>query len=297
MFNKGIAIAGNILTDIVKTIDCYPKMGMLSNISNISRGVGGCVPNTAINLKKIDNSVPVFALGKIGDDDNGKYAVEQMQLHGIDCKGVVTDESAPTSFSDVMSILGGERTFFHARGANAKFGIEDINLDALECDIFHIGYLLLLDKFDEKDSQYGTVMARLLKQVQDKGIKTSVDAVSDSSSDFPAIIKPALKYCDYIIFNEVECCNIWGIEPCDSEGNPIIENIKEAMLQTLKAGVREKVVVHCKKVGFCLDKSGQFTIVPSLSIPRDMIMGSVGAGDSFCAAALYSIYNEFSDEK
>ena len=38
MFGKkrGIAIAGNIITDFVKNIDIYPKTGMMSNVSDIS---------------------------------------------------------------------------------------------------------------------------------------------------------------------------------------------------------------------------------------------------------------------
>ena len=42
---KGITIAGNILTDIVKQIDCYPKIGMLANVTEISQAVGGCAPH------------------------------------------------------------------------------------------------------------------------------------------------------------------------------------------------------------------------------------------------------------
>lgn len=69
---KGIALAENILTDNVKTVSDYPKQGMLANILSVSRGVGGCVPNTAIDIAKIDRSVPLYALGKIGDDEHGR---------------------------------------------------------------------------------------------------------------------------------------------------------------------------------------------------------------------------------
>ena len=37
---KGIAVAGNILVDIVKSIDTYPEKGMLVNINDISMAVG-----------------------------------------------------------------------------------------------------------------------------------------------------------------------------------------------------------------------------------------------------------------
>ncbi len=292
---KGIAIAGNILTDIVKNIDCYPNIGMLSNITSISRAVGGCVPNTAIDLAKIDNTIPISAIGCMGNDDYGRYVIGQLQKYGIDTSRVNIRDDAPTSFSDVMNLESGERTFFHARGANALFSPDDVDIAALQCSILHIGYILLLDKFDEEDVEYGTVMARFLHDVRERGIKTSVDVVSDSSADYPKIIIPALKFCDYVIFNELECCNIWGEKPYDDNGNININVIKRAMQKTLDSGVKEKVIVHCKSAGFCLDKSGEFTVVPSLKIPSDVIRGSVGAGDAYCAGCLYGLYNGFAD--
>jgi sugar/nucleoside kinase (ribokinase family) len=89
---------------------------------------------------------------------------------------------------------------------------------------------------------------------------------------------------------------VWGIEGTDKNGDPIIPNIKRAMELTLNEGVREKVIVHCKKMAFSLDKSGEFTECYALSIPRSMILGSVGAGDSFCAGSLYSLYRGLSDK-
>lgn len=296
-YNNGIAFAGNILTDIVKTIDCYPKLGMLANISAVSQAVGGSVPNTSINLAKIDGTIPLSAVGKVGNDANGKYVIDMLNKYGINTDCVSTTDKAPTSFTDVMTIPGGDRTFFHSRGANALFDIDDVDVSKLSCDIFHIGYILLLDKLDAEDKEYGTVMARLLKKVQDAGIKTSVDVASDSNADYAKMIKPALKYCDFLIFNEVECCAIWGLEATDESGYPIESNIRTAMQLTLDEGVREKVIVHCKRMGYCLSKDGTFAKITSLDVPRSEMKGSVGAGDSFCAASLYGIYKGMSDQE
>ena len=60
-------------------------------------------------------------------------------------------------------------------------------------------------------------------------------------------------------------------------------------------GVKEKVIVHCKEAGCCLDASGQWTVVPSLQIPAEEIKGSVGAGDAFCAGCLYGLYHHYTD--
>ncbi len=292
---KGITVAGNVIVDVVKTIDCYPKLGMLSNISSVSRAVGGCAPNTAIDLAKIDGSLKLSVVGKVGNDEYGSFVISKLRDNGIDTKNIAVTENAPTSFSDVMSLSSGDRTFFHARGANALFSPNDITVTELDCKIFHIGYILLLDIFDMEDEEYGTAMARLLSEVQGLGIKTSIDAVSDSSGDFPKKLKPALKYTDYCILNEVECCNIWGLEPYKGNGELDVNAVKEAMTLTLNAGVREKVIVHCKKSGFCLNKNRKFTAIASLNIPKEEIKGSVGAGDAFCAGSLYGIYKGFKD--
>lgn len=292
---NGITLAGNMLVDVVKNIDCYPTIGMLSHITSVSRAVGGCVPNTAIDLAKIDGSIPLSVIGKVGDDEYGKYVISQMRAHNIDCEKVIVSSDAPTSFSDVMNLPSGERTFFHCPGANAIFAPEEVDIDAIPGKILHTGYLLLLELFDKEDPEYGTTMARFLHDVQATGIKTSVDVVSSSTLDFAAIIKPALKYCDYIIFNEIECCSIWGIEPYKGE-KPDVDAIRKAMELTMNEGVREKVIVHCKQAGFCLSKGGEFTVVPSLKIPPACIKGSVGAGDAFCAGSLYGIYNGFEDK-
>lgn len=294
---KGITIAGNILTDIVKNVDCYPNIGMLANISEIKRGVGGCAPNTSIDIAKIDRSLPLSVLGKIGDDEYGRYVVSQMSQHGINCDMITVSADKPTSFSDVMSMPSGERTFFHARGANAEFSPDDIDISAISSQILHIGYILLLDSFDKSDDEYGTVMARFLHNVQQAGIKTSVDVVSDATADYKAKIIPALKYCNYIILNEVESSMISDLAPYDEQGNLLIDNIRKTMELMADYGVKDKIVVHCKKAGFCYDvATGNFTVVASLKIPGNEIKGSVGAGDAFCAGTLYSIYNNFTDE-
>lgn len=294
---KGIAVAGNILTDNVKTVNDYPNQGMLANILSVSRSVGGCVPNTAIDIAKIDRSIPLYALGKIGDDEHGRYVISKLQKYVIDTGKIAVSAKSTTSFSDVMSLPTGERTFFHARGANAEFSPDDIDLSSLSARMLHIGYILLLDSFDKADFEYGTVMARFLHNVKERGIETSIDMVSDSTADYKKAIVPALKYTDYAIINEIECCGIWGLEPYGGDGALDISAVKKAMTLTAESGVSKKVIVHAKSAGICLDiKSGEFTAVGSLKLPKNAIRGSVGAGDAFCAGCLYGLYEGFDDK-
>ncbi len=294
---KGIALCGNILTDVVKDIAEYPKIGMLADIHHIKQAVGGCVPNTGISLAKMDEALPISAIGKIGNDEHGQYVLSQLQKHGISTRGISVSAEAPTGFSDVMSLPSGERTFFHARGANAEMVPEDVDVTTLDCNLLHFGYIMLMDGFDAADPEYGTALARLLHDVRELGIKTSVDMVSSSTGDFSKTAIPALKYCNYAIVNEVESCAIWGLDPRKADGSLHLENVKTAMVKMAESGVCDKVVVHSKEMGISLDvPTGKFTVVPSLKIPKEQIKGSVGAGDAFCAGCLYGLYNEYPDE-
>ena len=67
--NKSIVFAGNIIVDSVKTLTTWPEVGMLATITGMKRSVGGSVSNTAIDLKTLDPSVRVRALGKVGAGD------------------------------------------------------------------------------------------------------------------------------------------------------------------------------------------------------------------------------------
>ena len=191
---QGIAIAGTTIVDIVNVIEKYPEKIMLVKILDTTYAVGGCLPNTIVDIARIDPDIYLSAIGKVGNDENGRYVISQFKKYGIDVSGMKIDDTIPTAADNVMSErVSGERTFFYSGGANKTFGIDDIDVENLDCKIFHIGYILLLDELDEEDEEYGTKMARLLDMVSKKGIKTSIDTVSEEGDRFKEKIVPALK--------------------------------------------------------------------------------------------------------
>ena len=107
------------------------------------------------------------------------------------------------------------------------------------------------------------MMARFLCDAQKKGIKTSIDVVSNSSADYGKAIIPALKYCNFAIMNEIEACEIWKLNPRKSNGILDKANVKIAMRKMAECGVLDKVVVHAKEESLILDvASGAITESP-----------------------------------
>ncbi len=291
---NGIAVAGNIILDDIKMIDVYPGEGMLCSVLSESYGVGGCVPNTGISLKKLDPKLKVCAYGRAGTDDKADYVLGQMEKHGMDVSGVIRDPDSMSSYTDVMTVKNtGARTFFHARGANARFSLDDLDFKSMDCKVFHIGYALLLDKFDEPDDELGTVLARALRDAKAAGLITSMDVVSENSDRFKRLVTPCIKHCDYVIINEIEGGLVSGIPARGEDGKLIPKNLRRICEWFVGAGTGKMVCLHFPEGGVAMTAAGEYAEAGSLVLPKGYIQGSVGAGDSFCAGMLYSLYNGF----
>ena len=230
--------------------------------------------------------------GYAGYDAEGDFILQEMSRYpNIDLSQVRRD--GRTSFTAVMSNnQTKERTFFQHAGANADYGEKDIDLDSLDVNIFHIGYILLLPALDAEDNEYGTKMARLLHKFQQKGIKTSIDVVSETGDRFQKLVIPALKYANYCIINEIEAQQSTGILLRNEEGCLIKENLPVALNKLREYGVSTWAVIHCPELGCGIDEKGKYWEGPSLKLPVGYIRGTVGAGDAFCAGVLYGAETE-----
>ena len=288
---KGIAIAGNMIVDMLYPTNGLPRPGELVTITgNMTRATGGCLCNDIIDLAVLDPSLPLTALGRVGDDAEGDFVLDKLRaLPNIDLGQI--RRGGTTSYTLVMADeVTKHRSFFQCRGANADFCEADIDWDALDVDLLHVGYILLLDALDAPDEAYGTKMARLLHTAQTRGIKTSIDVVSEAGERFRHIVVPALKYTDYCVINELEAQATTGVTLTDGQGRLIRENLPEALKRMKALGVSTWAVIHSPEGGFGLDERDNYVAIDSLKLPEGYIKGSVGAGDAFCAGVLYAAW-------
>ena len=285
---KGICVAGNLIVDITYPIERWPRQSELTTITDgIARSVGGAVCNVIIDLAKLDETLPLSALGVIGDDAEGEFILEQLGRHENIDLSLLGRKGTP-SFTAVMSDNRTKaRTFFQYRGANALFDESFIDWDRIDAEILHVGYILLLDALDQADGEYGTKMARLLAEAQSRGIRTSIDVVTESGDRFRTLVPPALRYTDYCVINELEAQQITGVLLRDEEEKLYPEHMEEALRKMKELGVSTWAVIHCPEGGYGLDEKNHFLTVRSLKLPEGYIKGTVGAGDAFCAGVLY----------
>ena len=287
---EGIAVGGSILVDILKTLSAFPRREELVKIEDMDRSLGGAVSNVAADLARLDPTLPLWAVGRIGRDSEGEYIRRTLsQYPRLDLSNLIEEDR--TSFTDVLvDKETKKRTFMVYPGASAHLDVEDFDLDRLTCRILHVGYILLLDTLDGPDGEYGTRMARLRHDAQERGILTSVDVVSEVGDRYRRLVTPSLRFTDYFIVNELEAGKTCGTELRDENGRLIRENIPMALAALKEMGVKRWAVIHAPEGGWGLDEENRLIERPSLKLGEGFIQGTVGAGDAFCAGVLLSAY-------
>ncbi len=288
---NGIAIAGSLIVDHIKEIERLPNRSELARITKVSDATGGCVCNTGIDIVDLDPELKLEAYGVLGDDSDGQIIIDTLNKANIGTSNIV--KRGITSFTDVYAESEtGCRTFYQYGGACDSFSIEDIDISKVDAKIFHLGYLLLMDTLDSEDPKYGTKSARLLAKLQENGCLTSIDTVSESGERFKKVVAPALKYVDYLFINELEASKLTDIELTVTESGLDQEKAKLALKKLLDLGVNKRVIIHASCGAYGMEKSGEYAFEPSRKLPKGFIVGTVGAGDAFCAGALVASYHD-----
>ena len=286
---KGIAIAGSLIADVFYKIDTYPKEGLLTNIRETESYVGGS-GNLILDLAKLNPELQIEVSALIGNDERGEMLIEKLsQYPNIQLDNV--RKNGETSVTIVMNAQDTkQRTFFFIPAASNQFDISCIDWERLNASVFHLEYLLLMEKVDASDPVYGTHAAKILCEAKKRGMETSIDIVSEQSERAAKIVTSALRYTDYCAINEVEAESVTGIDLTKSEG--ALEKNAEFVVKKLKdLGVSKWAVIHSPKCSYGYDcEKNLFVSVPSLKLPEGYIKGTNGAGDAFCSGILYSAH-------
>lgn len=296
----GIIGGGNLIFDNIKVINYYPNKNMMCNIvQDPINAIGGCPHNVLVDLSKMNVNIPLYALGLIGEDYQGDLVLKDFHDNNINTDYVQKINYRNTSFTDCMiEQTSGNRTFFHYPGANQELDFPHFVTAAEKCEakIFHIANLLHLEKLDSEDEDYGLISARVLKYLQEKGFRTSVDLVSVKSDLFEKIVKHCLKFIDYLIINEIEAESLSGMKIRHDE-----EIDKENLYKTgeflIKNGVNKLVVIHFPEGGYAVNTDLNHFFVDCFKVESSEIKSAVGAGDAFAAGMLYCLHEELSIEE
>ena len=293
----GIIAGGSWCVDHVKIIDAYPSLDSLGLILGTSRSNGGGPYNLLKDLAIMGAAFPLYGVGLLGNDEDGRFILDDCGAHGIDTRFMRTSDDHPTSYTEVMSEkASGRRSFFHHKGSNSFLGENHFDFEAVNAGLFHLAYINLLELLDEIGEGGETGAARVLRRARAAGLRTSVDLVSFPREDFAAIVRPSLPQVDILFLNELEASWLTGL---DLAGDGPIDLVKarDALEMIQGMGVKKQVILHFPDAATALDEAGGFLIQGSVKVPAGAIAGAAGAGDAFAAGFLFGTHEGWETER
>ncbi len=249
---------------LVKPVERFPERGKLVLVERTELHLGGCAVNAGVVLKKL--GIEVGIMGKVGNDNLGKFILHKLSEEGIDISSIKVDSSVSTSGTSVLIHKDGERSFLHSIGANSSISLKDIDIEYIsKFSVLHIAGALLMPGFD------GEPMANLAEEVKKKGVILTLDTAWDFYGRWFEVLNDVFPFVDYFLPSIEEARMITG------EENP--EDICRFLL---KCGVKNVCLKMGEKGSFIMNEKEKYYF-PPLKIN---VVDTTGAGDGYVAGFL-----------
>lgn len=258
MSNK-IAILGSINVDTTYHVERFPQPGETISAISKSSAPGGKGANQAVAAAR--SGAKTYFVGKVGDDNEGKFMLEALKEEHVDTDCIVVDKVHGTGTAMVTLDVNGQNHIMVYGGANQALLKEDLeNTDKV------------LDSADFLISQFETpqdVTAAAFKEAKNHGVITFLNPAPAHEID-PEV----LKYTDIIAPNETESAILTGIKL----------NGEDSMLKTAEyfadKGVDNLLITIGSRGVFYSTPNGH-GLVPAFKVKA---VDTTAAGDTFVGA-------------
>jgi sugar/nucleoside kinase (ribokinase family) len=199
-----IGSAGILVKDtFCGPLQAIPHPGELVAVEAIRTKAGGCAANVAIDLRK--QNLPVDLVGCLGRDAAGELLVKELQAAQVNCDQLVFTTEYPTSETVILLVLGEDRRYLHAFGANRAFAVEHIDPNWLAgLDVFYLGGLFAMPGI-VADS-----LLPLLVFCRERKVITVVDVVLPTDFKGSGEMERLLPYIDWFLPNDSEAAVLTG---------------------------------------------------------------------------------------
>jgi sugar/nucleoside kinase (ribokinase family) len=260
-----VVCAGILVADIfVPPLARLPGAGELLATGDFWIDSGGCAANTATSLLKLD--IPAYIVGKVGRDNFGDFIERDLAAKRINTRAIARSDTAGTSKTVVLPVMGEDRRYIHTFGANADFRVSDIPLDLVaQAKVFYLGGYLVLPGFEPG------ALRDLLAFARRSGALTVLDVVVPEGVNDLSALEAVLPYVDFFTPNDHEARLLTGV----SEPQQQAERLRQAGCGT--------VIVTQGERGVLMMSADQTLAIPAFLF--EMVDGS-GAGDAFTAGLI-----------
>lgn len=223
---------------------------------------GGSACNTLLALSHLD--APTGMIGKIGDDENGRFFASYFAQRGISTR--LLHDSRPTGVASTFITPDGQRTFGTYLGAAARLTADELQQAWFEgYDYFYIeGYLV----------QNHDLVLRAIELAHAAGCEVCLDLASynivEADLDFFRALMPSI---DIVFANEQEAQALTGLE-ARAALDALAATCHIAVVKIGKHGVW---ACHGTEVAHCAARD-----VP-------VVVDTTAAGDYFAAGFMHAL--------
>ena len=225
--------------------------------------LGGSSAIVAHNLAALGNRVGFQS--RIGDDQFGQIALEQLQQSGVDVTRVRRVAGATKTGLTVILQRRAWRNMVTYSGTIAEFCWEDLDLDYLaDSRHFHLCSYYLQRGLRPR-------VGELFRRLKSAGLTISLDTNDDPDDEWQGGLHDILRYVDVFLPNEREARKVAGTEDLD------------LAIRTL-AELVPIVVVKLGRDGAMAQRGKERFTSPAQKVDA---VDPIGAGDSFDAGFLH----------
>jgi sugar/nucleoside kinase (ribokinase family) len=258
-----IAMGVHVVDVLARPVEAIPEGQGGQLVEEIRITPAGTAAGTAITLAKL--GADVRSAGALGTDTLGDVMVELLGRFGVDGSMLVRRDGVQTSASVLPIRSDGSRPAFHVIGANATYGPDDVDWDALAAVThLHLG---------GPEFMGGESAARILSFARERGVVTSADilAPGEQAAQIVDWIGPAFEHLDYLLPNDEQVLGLSGRD-----------DLEEGCRALLERGVG-CVAATCGAEGAVVVDADGVERVPAFAVD---VVDTTGCGDAFSAGFL-----------
>lgn len=273
-----VACVGILVADVfANPVPRLPGPGELTTTSSLVMSVGGSAANTAVALRILGQTVDVA--GKVGSDMQGDFVISELRRRGVGTANIRRSTHSSTSGTVVLNVTGEDRRYLHCIGANAEFGLEDLEFNAVfAAKVLCFGGYLALPSFDVPR------LTKLLREAKSKGVTTVLDVAIPVGASFRIPdIAPVLRYADYFLPNYEEAALLTGEQDERNQASCLSELNPECA-----------VIITRGQKGPLAKSRGRFIEIPPIRVDS---VDESGAGDAFAAGLIAAVLQHWTLER
>ena len=294
---RGIITGGTWCVDRNRLLERWPDEDAACEILSEETQGGGSACNLAIDMRRLDPTMPVETIGLVGDDRDGRFLIELAGQHGIGHAQLAMTPDAVTHCADAYtSRRSGRRTHIFYAGASGLLTPDHFDLTSTTARILHLGlpgaHRLMDGSWGDDANGWVTV----LRRAQQAGLQTNLELASLAHERLVPLVLPCLPHLDLLVVNDTEIGLLAGRRTVE-DGRTDVAACIEAARTTLSRGAMQVVAVHFPLGAIALTRDGTVVTRPSVDVPAAEVVGANGAGDAFAAGFLYGHHEGWALER